>query len=396
DSSRGNPSPDAMERYNDAEEKLNDIVTNKDLTIDSIASVLEVVHFEGANLNTVYSNIFDITNGDIYLYFFHQYEEVIKLNLEEELAKGRHSIRIADLFTQMTVENAIAEYNEYPFLVRNYYADLFLLIGTGIMNILLALGMLLILSKKSFQKLLEVKRTSQTQSLERDEKQAIDGNSNDIPPRASTTHFVLSLALIWSFFFFSMIYWNRHGEKFTLEPLPYTSFYENYHLFLLASMFGIFLLTYFLSSFTNKGEVVKLVKRGVDIGKTAKWSFFFFLALPALIDVFYICLTFFNIVPQVDWLVLIITYPLMAALLLLIPSIVEQKRLQNEDISQTGLWRSLLPTNVLLAVVWGFLFIPLFLTIKLNYTYVLLLLSLSISTITFSLYRTQKDLIIKK
>ncbi|MHA2053134.1 MAG: hypothetical protein ACW99F_05980 [Candidatus Hodarchaeales archaeon] len=392
DPSRGNPSPDAMERYNDAEEKLNDIVTNDALTIDSVASVLEVVHFEGANLNTVYSNIFDILNGDIYLYFFHQYEEVIKLNLEEELAKGRHSIRIADLFTQMTVESAIAKYNEYPFLVRNYYADLLLLIGTGIMNILLVLGMMFILSKKSYQKLL-AKRTPQTQSLERDEKQAIEGLYNDIPPKASTTHFVLSLALIWSFLSFPMVYWNRHGEKFTFEPLHFPSFYENYHLFLLASMFGIFLLTYFLSSFTNKGEVVKLVKRGVNLGKTAKRSSLVFLALPALIDVFYICLTFFNIVPQVDWLVLIITYPLMATLLLLIPSVVEKKRLQNKDISQTGLWRSLLPTNFLLAVVWGFLFLPLFLTIKLNHTYILLLLSLSISTISFSLYRTKKDLI---
>jgi small-conductance mechanosensitive channel len=263
------------------------------------------------------------------------------------------------------------------------------------MNILLVLGMMFILSKKSYQKLL-VKRTPQTQSLERDEKQVIEGMYNNISPKASTTHFVLSLALIWSFLSFPMVYWNRHGEKFTLEPLPFPSFYENYHLFLLTSMFGIFLLTYFLSSFTNKGEVVRLVKRGVDIGKTAKWRFLVFLALPALIDVFYICLTLFNIVPQVDWLVLIITYPLMAALLLLIPSIVEKKRLQNENISQTALRRSLLPTNVLLAVVWGFLLLPLFLTIKLNYTYVLLLLSLSISTISFSLYITQKDLIIEK
>ncbi len=390
DPSRGNPGPDAMERYNDAEEKLNDIVTNDDLTIGSIASVLEVVHFEGANLNTVYSNIFDITNGDIYLYFFHQYEEVVKLNLEEELAKGRHSIRIADLFTQMTVDNAIAEYNKYPFLVRNYYADLLLLIGTGVIDFLLVLGMMFILSKKAFLKVPGLKRSPQTQSQETDEKQTIDGNNNDFPPNVSATHVILSLALIWSFLSFPMIYWNRHGEKFTLEPLPYTSFYENYHLFLLASMIGVFLLAYFLSKFTNKGEVVKSVKGGVDLGKTAKWSFLAFITLPVLIDVFYILLTFFNIVPQVDWLVLIITYPLMAVFLLLIPPIAEKKKLQNKDISQTDLRMRLLFTNVLLVVVLGFWFFPLFLTVKLNNTYILLLLSLLISTIGFSLYRTRK------
>lgn len=396
DPSRGNPGSDPIERYNAAEGKLNDIVTNDSLTIDSITSILEAVHFEGGNLNTVYSNIFDVTNGDIYLYFFHQFEEVVKLNLEEELAKGRHTYRIADLFTQVTVENAYTEYNAYPFLVRTFFADILLLIGTGVLNILLVLGMVFILGKKSFQKLLETKNTTQTQSQEGEEKPAIDITNNDLPLTGFTVHIILSLVLIWSFLSFPMIYWNRHGEWFSLEPLPFPSFYVYYHFFLLASVFGVFLIAYLLSSFTNKGEVVQLVKRGVTLGKTAKRSYLAFLTLPALIGLFYLCMDFFNIVPQVDWLILVITYPLMAAILLLIPPIAEKKSLHNKEFSQASFRMSLLQTNLLLIIVWGFWFFPLFLTVKLNHTYILLLLSLSISTISFSLSRTLKDKIMVK
>ncbi|MFX1532615.1 MAG: carcinine hydrolase/isopenicillin-N N-acyltransferase family protein [Promethearchaeota archaeon] len=388
---RGNPSPDSIERYNAAEEKLNDIVTNDVLTVDSITSVLEAVHFEGPNLNTVYSNIFDVTNGDIYLYFFHQFEEVVKLNLEEELAKGRHTYRIADLFTQVTIDNANTEYNAYPFLVRTYYADIILLIGTGVLNILLVLGMVFILSKKSFQKLLEIKSTTQTQSQEGEEKQANDINYNDLPLKGFTVHIILSLALIWSFLSFPMIYWNRHGEGFSLEPLPFPlPIYAYYHFFLLASVLGVFLITYLLSLFTNKGEVVQLVKRGVTLRKKGKWSHLAFLILPALIYLFYLCMDFFNIVPQVDWLILVITYPLAAAMLLLIPPIAEKKSSSVKEVSQASLSTGLLQINLLLITAWGFWFLPIFLTVKLNQTYLLLLLSLSISMIGFSLYETLK------
>ena len=389
--SRGNPSSDAIERYDAAEEKLNDIITNENLTISSITSVLEAVHFEGGNLNTVYSNIFDVTNGDIYLYFFHQYEEVVKLNLEEELSKGRHTYRIADLFTQVTVENAYEEYHAYPFLVRNYYADIILLIVTGVINILLVLGLMFIVGKKSFRRLLEILKTTQTQSQEKTKKNTIKNANNDVPLKGSAIHIILSLVLIWSFLCFPMIYWNRHGERFSLEPLPFTSFYANYHFFLLVSVFSVFLLTFFLSSFTNRGEMVQLVKRGIILGKTAKISFLFFLTLPALIDVSFLLLSFFHIVPQVDWRIFVITYPLTAVILLLIPAITEKKKLLDKDFSQTK-WRlSLLKTNFILIIAWGFWFFPLFLTIELNKSYIPLFLSLSISILCFSLYSTYSD-----
>lgn len=388
DPSRGNPGSDPIERYNAADEKLNDIVKNDDLTIKSITSVLEAVHFEGANINTIYSNIFDVTNGDIYLYFFHQFEEVVKLNLEEELAKGRHSYRIADLFTQETVENAYKEYNAYPYLVREFFADIILLIGTGILDILLVMAMMFIIGKKSIQKLKETKSTPQTQSHEEEEREEIDSTKNDLPLKGFNVHVVLSLALIWSFLSFPMIYWNRNREWFSLEPLPFPPFYTYYHLFLFASVLGVFLIAFLLSSLTNRGEVVQLVKRGITLGKTTKRSNLALLSLPVLIELLYICMDFLNIVPDVDWLVLVITYPLMVAILLLILPITEKKTINRKEFSQAR-WRgSIIQTNLLLILVWGLWLLPLFLTIKLNQTFVLLLLTLSTSMISFSLFET--------
>jgi len=118
DPSRRNPNSDAIRRYNAAEQILNNIVTVDNISIESITSVLDAVHFEGPAVNTLYSNIFDVTKGDIYLYYFHQFEEVVKLNLEEELAKGHHAYRISDLFTQEIVDNAFNEYYEYPYIIR--------------------------------------------------------------------------------------------------------------------------------------------------------------------------------------------------------------------------------------------------------------------------------------
>jgi len=68
-----------------------------ELTVDSFREILAAAHQEGAN-PTIYSNICDLTNKEIYLYNFHNYEEVAKLNLKEEFKKGEHSYVILSLF----------------------------------------------------------------------------------------------------------------------------------------------------------------------------------------------------------------------------------------------------------------------------------------------------------
>jgi hypothetical protein len=100
-------------RYDKAVEMLEKIEDENDLTVDYFKSILDAVHVEGASSNTLYSNIFDLRNGIIYLYHWHQYDEVVILNVEEQLARGKLCIRISDLFSKETVDKALAEYREY-------------------------------------------------------------------------------------------------------------------------------------------------------------------------------------------------------------------------------------------------------------------------------------------
>ena len=67
------------------------------LTIDLARTVLDAVHQEG-KYATKYSNIYDLTNGDIYLYCNHDFDNVVKLNLAKELAKGARTIALPSLF----------------------------------------------------------------------------------------------------------------------------------------------------------------------------------------------------------------------------------------------------------------------------------------------------------
>jgi hypothetical protein len=70
-----------------------------DLTVDFCASVLDAVHQEGA-YPTLYSTVYDLKNGIIYLYHDHNYDRVKIFNLSEEMKLGYHSYSIPELFEQ--------------------------------------------------------------------------------------------------------------------------------------------------------------------------------------------------------------------------------------------------------------------------------------------------------
>jgi hypothetical protein len=73
----------------------------EDISLDLVRGVLSATHQEGL-YPTLYSNICDLKNGILYLYNFHNFEEVVKFNLEEELKKGRKVYDIPSLFPVKT------------------------------------------------------------------------------------------------------------------------------------------------------------------------------------------------------------------------------------------------------------------------------------------------------
>lgn len=100
-------------RYDTAVTMLEKIQDEDDLTADCFRFILDSVHQEGPAVNTVYSNTFDLKHGIIYLYHWHQFGEVVKLNVAEEIYKAPSPTRIRDLFSQKTVDQALKEYLTY-------------------------------------------------------------------------------------------------------------------------------------------------------------------------------------------------------------------------------------------------------------------------------------------
>lgn len=74
-------------RYDTATEMLEEIGSEHDLTIDYAAIILEATHVEGMRVNTAVSYVFNLKNGDIYLYYVHQFNDAIRMNFEEKMAE---------------------------------------------------------------------------------------------------------------------------------------------------------------------------------------------------------------------------------------------------------------------------------------------------------------------
>jgi tetratricopeptide (TPR) repeat protein len=90
---------DSLDEYPCTRYKIADqILRNaKTASIDLIRSVLSATHFEYL-AQTLYSNICDLKRKRVYLYHFHNFEEVVVFDLEDELKKGGSSYAIPSLF----------------------------------------------------------------------------------------------------------------------------------------------------------------------------------------------------------------------------------------------------------------------------------------------------------
>jgi hypothetical protein len=71
-------------------------------TVAQFRDILKATHRSSHNIisTTQYSNIYDLSNGVVYLYYLHDFENEIVFNLSQELKKGRHYIDIPSLFNK--------------------------------------------------------------------------------------------------------------------------------------------------------------------------------------------------------------------------------------------------------------------------------------------------------
>lgn len=79
------------QRYDTAEEMLEQLNRKEQLTVEQLVNILDAVKLEygklGPNVGTVYSNIFDLTRKELYLYHLHNFSEVRRFDFNQELKK---------------------------------------------------------------------------------------------------------------------------------------------------------------------------------------------------------------------------------------------------------------------------------------------------------------------
>lgn len=81
-------------RYDTAVEMLD---SSDEISTYLFGSILSETHQSG----TQYSNIYDLKEGLIYLFYYHNFEEYITIDLDEELQKGYRSYFIPSLFSKI-------------------------------------------------------------------------------------------------------------------------------------------------------------------------------------------------------------------------------------------------------------------------------------------------------
>jgi len=95
--------------------------------------------------HTLQSNVIDLKNGEIYIYYMSQYDESVKLNIAEELAKGQHVIETRSLFSDEIAKAGDASYHAFETRFKVAQVTVILvglgMVGGGVMWIVKKLKM---------------------------------------------------------------------------------------------------------------------------------------------------------------------------------------------------------------------------------------------------------------
>jgi tetratricopeptide (TPR) repeat protein len=100
--SKTDPETSTDERYRLASKLFEQ---SDSISVGLFRRILNDTHMEecGGQLSvTLYSYICDLKKGDVYIYNFHNYDNAVKLNIHEELKKGKHACLISSLFPYET------------------------------------------------------------------------------------------------------------------------------------------------------------------------------------------------------------------------------------------------------------------------------------------------------
>ena len=129
-------------RWDTATSMLDTLGESQTLTPEFAGEILKAVHLKTLTTHTLYSNVSDLKNGDIYIYYMSQYDEAVKLNIADELAKGQRVIEARSLFPKNIAEAGDTSYNAFETRFRVAQV-IVILTGLG----LIAMGYMIVIKK---------------------------------------------------------------------------------------------------------------------------------------------------------------------------------------------------------------------------------------------------------
>jgi hypothetical protein len=100
-------------RWDTATAMLDKLRGSQSLTPEFAAGILEAVHLRTLTTHTLHSNVIDLKNGEIYMYYMSQYNQAIKLDIAGELAQGQRVVETRSLFPADTSQVGDASYHRF-------------------------------------------------------------------------------------------------------------------------------------------------------------------------------------------------------------------------------------------------------------------------------------------
>jgi len=100
-------------RWETAASMLAALRSGQDLTPAYAGEILEAVHLETLTSYTLYSNVLDLRNNKVYIFYMAQFDEMAEIDMEEEFTKGERVLELRELFTPSTAAAGDASYHRF-------------------------------------------------------------------------------------------------------------------------------------------------------------------------------------------------------------------------------------------------------------------------------------------
>ncbi len=96
--------------------KAEKMIKNQEMTVDNSFSILDATHQNNVIARTIYSTVCDLGLGDIYISVNGDYSQICKINIAEELNKGKHSYFLSDLVDTAIINKKNIEIHDDSYL----------------------------------------------------------------------------------------------------------------------------------------------------------------------------------------------------------------------------------------------------------------------------------------